>query len=277
MRKDYGKALRELFAQGMAQRFPAWRAVTPPASHYWPGERVFVHEGHPVAWQVLIVGPDPKGREAFRVELGWSTLRRVPLLSMRPLPDDPRGSKAQAREEFVYALGDVMPDRKSCDWVVQPAPKLGSTVNAVVSALMSPQQPITAAQARAAVGPRVDAALAALAGPWGLSYLESCLQSLESTRDGAARARDAAKEIARRIVSGDLDPYGGAMQIWKDVLDPAFDPMRDHVPDDLWKFKSLASAIQDTLAQASGSSREAALTRFRDEIHQAARRLAGDC
>jgi hypothetical protein len=88
-----------------------------------------------------------------------------------------------------------------------------------------------------------------------------------------AEARSAARLVARRIVRGEVEAYAGATTIWKQILDALEGP----IPDDLWPFKSAASAIEDCLwdAQDSGADHDLPIARCREEIVQAARRLAG--
>lgn len=85
------------------------------------------------------------------------------------------------------------------------------------------------------------------------------------------QAREAARLIARGIDTGDIDPYDGAMRIWKEVLDK----IDTRIPDDLWPFKSNASAIEDCLwnASESGSNCGTLIAECREEIVQAARVL----
>ncbi|MEJ2591007.1 MAG: hypothetical protein P8178_06350 [Candidatus Thiodiazotropha sp.] len=51
------------------------------------------------------------------------------------------------------------------------------------------------------------------------------------------------KKIAMEILSGAKTPYQGAMFIWKNIINHI-----DDIPDDLWLFKSYASAIEDILS-----------------------------
>jgi hypothetical protein len=86
-----------------------------------------------------------------------------------------------------------------------------------------------------------------------------------------ARAREAARLIASRIGTGEIDPYDGAMRIWKDVLAK----IDTRIPDDLWPLKSNASAIEDCLwnAAESGSDCGTVIAQCRAEIVQASRGL----
>jgi hypothetical protein len=59
----------------------------------------------------------------------------------------------------------------------------------------------------------------------------------------SAQARNEARLIAQLIYAGEIDAYDGAMKIWKEILDK----LDERIPDDLWIFKSNASAIEDML------------------------------
>ena len=84
-------------------------------------------------------------------------------------------------------------------------------------------------------------------------------------------ARQAASEIAAQIANGELDAYEGAMRIWKQVIDHLESP----IPDDLWPFKSNASAIEDCLwdSQESGTNHDALIAQCKEEILRASRQL----
>lgn len=81
-----------------------------------------------------------------------------------------------------------------------------------------------------------------------------------------------ARTIAKRIVSGELSEYEGGMTIWKDVIDK----MGPGCPDDLWSFKSNASAIEDIKwnAEQGGNGNERLIRQCEQEIFGAARKLA---
>lgn len=88
----------------------------------------------------------------------------------------------------------------------------------------------------------------------------------ESERSGLAR------ELAQKILFGELDPYAGAMRIWKEVIDP-MDCFR--CPDDLWPFKSNASTLKDIAwnSEQGGGRPDAPIRRCEQEILAAARAL----
>lgn len=81
-----------------------------------------------------------------------------------------------------------------------------------------------------------------------------------------------AKDTAKRIVSGELSEYDGAMIIWKEVIDK----LGSRCPDDLWPFKSNASAIEDIKwnDEQSGNRNESLIRRCEQEILVAAKKLA---
>ena len=83
-----------------------------------------------------------------------------------------------------------------------------------------------------------------------------------------SEARNATRQIAAGIASGEVDPYEGALRVWKEVLDK----LDGRIPDDLWSFKSNASAIEDCLwhAQDTGANHDLLINQCRDEIMEAA-------
>ncbi len=178
MRTEYGKALRDLFTARMRTELSAWRAVTPPKSHYWPGERVFVLDQHPAAWLIVTLVPNAGEHDAFEVEIGWSVLHRVPELSMRPSPEDPRDSETLRRDEYACRLANLVPDRSDTPggWVIDPR-TYSMDAHAILAALTERQTKRSPAEARAIVQPFVDDAMTTLLQV-GVPYLESRLPLL---------------------------------------------------------------------------------------------------
>ena len=80
-----------------------------------------------------------------------------------------------------------------------------------------------------------------------------------------------ARTTAQRIVSGELSEYEGGMKIWKEVIDK----LGTKCPDDLWPFKSNASAIEDikSNAEQGGDGNENLIRQCEQEILVAARKL----
>jgi len=187
VRREYAKALRGLFATRMRSQLPAWRAVPAPRSHYAGGERVFVLDTDPRAWQVVVVAPSPKEHDAFDIEIGWSTRRRVPELGMRPSPGGPWSAEVIGRAEHLCRLSELI-----CDETAPPAAVDGGrwvidrrtySINPddITAALVERQTRMSADQARLVVAPFVDDAMAVLVGQ-GLPYLETQLARLDGSR-----------------------------------------------------------------------------------------------
>ena len=84
-------------------------------------------------------------------------------------------------------------------------------------------------------------------------------------------ARNRAKTISHAIVSGELSALEGGMKIWKEVVDRLEPP----IPDELWVFKSNASAIEDcyTDTELWGSDHSELIQSCEQEIKNAAQNL----
>lgn len=103
------------------------------------------------------------------------------------------------------------------------------------------------------------------------AWLKRSYVGIENSSNTIAEAREVAILIAQQIVSGEMEPYDGAMKIWKQALDK----LETHIPDDLWPFKSNASAIEDCLwnSQESGSDNDILIAQCKKEIVQTAELL----
>jgi hypothetical protein len=80
-----------------------------------------------------------------------------------------------------------------------------------------------------------------------------------------------ARVIAMKIMSGEISEYAGGMRIWKEVINK----LGSRCPDDLWPFKSNASAIEDSIwnAEQGGSKNEKLIRQCEQEIMDAAKQL----
>ena len=195
MRKEYGKALREIFATKMQTDLPNWRPVRLPKAHYWGGERAYMLDIPSAAWLVIILEPNVKDHDAFDIEVGWSLHRRVPELGMRPCVEDPNSAEAVARDEYLCRLSDLVGDQDYQNgWVIDRR-TFSSDPDETLAALIDRQTRISAEEARSAVFPFVEDALLVLARH-GVPYLEARLPLL------AARSSRASFD------SGALDPPG---------------------------------------------------------------------
>jgi hypothetical protein len=182
MRKEYGKVLREFFAAHMETTLPLWKPVKPPKSHYFPGERAFVLDRAPVAWLVIILQPNLKDHEAFDIQVGWSTLCRLPEISMRPCIEKPRSAEAQSRAEYVCGLRELAFGNEYANgWVIDER-TFSADAAQIISLMMERQEKIADEKARETLAPLVDDAVSALIGV-GVPYLESCLASIGRSRE----------------------------------------------------------------------------------------------
>ncbi len=84
-------------------------------------------------------------------------------------------------------------------------------------------------------------------------------------------ARILAKAIARQIVTKEITEYAGGMKIWKEVIDN----LEGECPDDLWPFKSNASAIEDCkwYTEQGGVNMDKLIHQCEKEIMDAAKEL----
>jgi len=177
MRREYGKALREMFAARMKAGLPDWRPIKTVNPWYWPGERIFVQDGHPTGWMVVVLQPSLKDHDAFHIEIGWSIHRRAPELSMRPCADAPNSEEASNRDEYLCRLGDLLPDRQlENGWVIDRR-TFSADPDETLAALIERQTRLGAEQARATLAPFVEDAVNALQR-YGVPYLESRLAML---------------------------------------------------------------------------------------------------
>jgi hypothetical protein len=170
MRKEYGKALRALFAAEMKTRFPQFDATKVKSQYLFPGERAFCwNPREPIrCWVVL--KPNLKGHESFTVEIGWSKRGRFPELGMRPSLHAPReGHSEFTQPEYFCRLGK---DRLGDDywWEVEPF-EWNPTADRFLAAIQKQLEPIPTDQAVARVSPQVTDAIGCLATV-GLPYLE---------------------------------------------------------------------------------------------------------
>ncbi|MDH3207144.1 MAG: hypothetical protein OEO79_11065 [Gemmatimonadota bacterium] len=156
MRKEYRKAVRELFSRRLDEMLPNFHAVKLKSPLLFGGESVFrwAAGGELVCFVILV--PDPKGRQSFTVELGWSGLGRFPEGSSRPTlmlgPDDPDPVDV---EEGIVRLGNLA--SRDDSWWDLPDPTLERPGDLRV--LQSSMEPIDSAIAIGHAEGPVNAAL----------------------------------------------------------------------------------------------------------------------
>ena len=171
MRKEYGKALRTLFAAEMATRLPQFAANKAKSNYLFPGERAFYWNPQDTIRCWVILQPNLKGHESFTVEIGWSKLARFPELSMRPSFHSPDEGHAEfAQSEYVCRLGkDTVGEDH---WWEVEAFRCGLTEAECIAILEEQLKPIPDDDAMARVKPHVLDAVERLVR-LGLPYLET--------------------------------------------------------------------------------------------------------
>ena len=104
------KKIRSIFAKSVhgifLPRIEGFVQMKDPSQYTWPGESVYVCRDD-FLWLVIIVSPDPKGRDAFTVEVGWSKLTRFPELGMRPSGFASQSLNEWRNDEFVCRLNSI--------------------------------------------------------------------------------------------------------------------------------------------------------------------------
>lgn len=166
MRKEYGAALREVFADRLARACPDF---IPARKHSaltgFPGERAFCWRVSQALFQWVVLVPDQK-REAFFVELGWSRKGRFPQLTMRP--SGIRPEKAGPQEEYLCRLGELSRG-SDFGWPIEEL-ATDASQDEVLSYIVAQTKPIAAEVARDRVVPRVEEAIRELV-EYGLPFL----------------------------------------------------------------------------------------------------------
>jgi len=158
MRKECGKALRELFTAEMKTVLPQFLPVKVSSKYIFPGERAFRWiPVEPVHLWILLV-PHHKGGEEFTVEIGWSKLGRFPELSMRPsLPGPSERRDEFALDEYVCRLGMLISGRDYW-WEVEHF-EFPDSEEAWMAYLQSKVNPLSTQEAIQIVRPRVQDAV----------------------------------------------------------------------------------------------------------------------
>ena len=172
MRKEYGKALRELFAAEVKRAFPEFEAVGVKSRFVAPGERVFRWVPYEPLHCWIVLETHHK-YEQFAVSIGWSNRARFPELPARPSLVDPADFEATASlDECVFRIRGV--DQTTEHWFELPDPMLEglrqTDPEVLVAKLEESERPVTREQALVDVPPRVREAIALIAAE-GVPYL----------------------------------------------------------------------------------------------------------
>jgi hypothetical protein len=171
MRKEYGAALREVFADRLARACPDFIPVTKhSALAGFPGERAFCSRVSDALFNWVVLVPDQK-REAFFVELGWSRKGRFPQLTMRP--SGTRPEEAGSEEEYLCRLGELSRG-SDFGWLIEEL-AMEASQDEMLAYIVAQTKPIAADVARDRVVPHVEEALRELV-QYGLPFLRKHAQ-----------------------------------------------------------------------------------------------------
>lgn len=169
MRKEYRKAVRELFTRGMQSRLPQFEPTRVNAPILFNGETVFCWEASNRLHCFVLLVPNSRGHQSFTVELGWSHAARFPDVSSKPTlmlgAGDPNPVDVS---EGIVRLGAIV--SRNDVWWELPDPALQQPAD--LAALQESIKPISTSVARQRASGPVEACLVALEGD-GVDFFRS--------------------------------------------------------------------------------------------------------
>src|SRR6516162_2929624 len=101
MRKPYSKLLRKKFSEMVRGLELPFEEFSGKSEYLLPIDYAHVHRVNEKLWLFLVLYINPKGRQCFTVQFGWSTLGRFPeVLDMR-FPDlEVKKERFREKEHF---------------------------------------------------------------------------------------------------------------------------------------------------------------------------------
>ena len=166
MRKEYGQALRTLFAAEMRRVAPNFEAIKVKSRYFWPGDRAYLWRATETLYCWIVLNPSQKGHDEFTILIGWSRNARYPELSMVPCAEPPTPDRDEfARDEYLTRLPYLW--GQDDQWWVVKEFKLRLTA----AELEADLQPIPDVAAEACVAPCVIEAVSRIRTV-GVPYLE---------------------------------------------------------------------------------------------------------
>jgi hypothetical protein len=175
MKKEYGAALRKLFAEQMRVCFPEFVETKVSSRYFNPGDRAYVSAFPTGTWLWIVLSPHWKGVEEFTVHIGWSRKARYPESSAIPSAVMPNaGGNEREHEEYMTRLPYLWESRPDY-WVIDSF-VAGATPEEALAQLMRSMEPVSKERAEAMVRPLVEDAIRAL-GERGIPYLESAVST----------------------------------------------------------------------------------------------------
>lgn len=167
MRKEYGKALRALFAAEMRRVAPHFEETKVTSVFLWPGDRAFCWKPNDgfVCW--IVLSPSKNDYDEFTVLIGWSQHGRYPELNMIPCGKRPSPNRDEFDQgEYLTRLPYLVTQEDQW-WTVEEfhVPRSVADIEAKLA-------PIPPFRARQAVATLVNEAIGQIEAV-GMPYLEA--------------------------------------------------------------------------------------------------------
>jgi hypothetical protein len=177
MRKEYGKALRSLFASEMKRTAGHFEEVKVKSIYFWPGDRAYRWQATEQLHCWIVLSPSKKDYDEFTVLIGWSKQARYPEISMVPCAEHPTPNRDEfAREEYFTRLPYLW-GKEDKWWVVKEF-----CASQTLEELEASLQPVPPSEAKEAVAPLVRDAVNKIK-EMGIPYLEELFR-VETDRNG---------------------------------------------------------------------------------------------
>jgi hypothetical protein len=177
MRKEYGKALRDAFAERMKTRFSQFQALTVRTQYFFPGDRAYRWIPREPVHCWIVLHPSKKDYDWFNVLVGWSRLARYPELGMVPCMEQPSAHRQEfENDEYLTRLPYLFDGGKDTWWEVrafEPPTSLEELAKWVA--------PISVHEAREAVKPLVVDAMDKIA-EYAVPYLRELAEASREIR-----------------------------------------------------------------------------------------------
>ena len=166
MRKEYGKALRKIFAERMKQELPKFEEVKIKSIYLPGGDRAYRWKASDMLHCWVVSSPSKKDRDEFTVLIGWSKKGRYPELSMVPCFDLPEPDRREfSNEEYLTRLPYLW-TKEDKWWVIKEFYVPGS-----IEELQASLAPVPEIEAKEAVEPLVVDAIDRIK-EYGIPYLD---------------------------------------------------------------------------------------------------------
>jgi hypothetical protein len=175
MRKEYTKALNNLFEKEMRERLPQFDLKKIKSTYLWPGEQPYLWSPLEDVHLYVILSPGLKGDDEFSLDIAWSKKGRFPEIGARaagtPLP----GYKEFESSKFACRLTTLANSQQEF-WRLYDKNLLTEDP---VKLMFLQAATLTREDAERAVSPLVKDAVNLLVVK-GIPYFEAFIESLRS-------------------------------------------------------------------------------------------------